>query len=84
MGPVEARARRQLGIAAVQAGVHVISVVLDLVQPFRVVPILQERDVYKSRYTPGTYRHKGCGDRLPDMHAAAATRWIETGISRPV
>jgi long-chain alkane monooxygenase len=51
-----------------------------------VVPILQERDVYKRRYTPGTYRHKlfGCGDRLPDMHAAAATRWIETGISRPV
>jgi hypothetical protein len=33
--PVEARARQQLGFASVQTGVHAISVVLDLVEPFR-------------------------------------------------
>ena len=46
-----------------------------------VVPILQERGVYKSSYTSGSYRHKmfGCGDRLADTHAAAAARWIEPG-----
>jgi hypothetical protein len=35
MRPVEARAGQQLGPAAVQAGMHAISVVLDLMQPFR-------------------------------------------------
>jgi len=35
VSPVQARARQQLSSAAVQAGVHAISVVLDLVQPFR-------------------------------------------------
>jgi peptide deformylase len=35
MRPVQARARQQLGLAAVQAGVHAISVVLDLMQPSR-------------------------------------------------
>ena len=35
MRPIEARARQQLGPAAVQAGVHAISVVLDLMQPFQ-------------------------------------------------
>jgi long-chain alkane monooxygenase len=45
-----------------------------------VVPILQERGAYKRGYAPGTYRQKlfGSGDRLPDMHPAAA-RWIEPG-----
>ena len=33
--PVQARARQQLGPASVQAGVHAISIVLDLVEPFR-------------------------------------------------
>jgi hypothetical protein len=33
--PVQARARQQLDTASVQAGVHAISVVLDLMQPFR-------------------------------------------------
>jgi hypothetical protein len=39
-----------------------------------VVPILQERGAYKRGYAPGTYRQKlfGKGDRLPDMHPAAA------------
>ena len=33
--PVQARVRQQLGPTAVQAGVHAISVVLDLIQPFQ-------------------------------------------------
>jgi hypothetical protein len=42
-----------------------------------VVPVLQERGVYKSCYESGTYRRKlfGLGDRLPDTHPAAAARW---------
>jgi FMN-dependent oxidoreductase (nitrilotriacetate monooxygenase family) len=42
-----------------------------------VVPVLQERGVYKRDYAPGTYRQKlfGLGDRLPGSHPAAATRW---------
>ena len=45
------------------------------------VPLLQERGVYKRAYAPGTYREKlfGRGDRLPDTHPAAAARWSETG-----
>jgi hypothetical protein len=35
MRPVEARAGQQLGLTVVQAGMHAISVVLDLMQPFR-------------------------------------------------
>ena len=35
MSSVEARARQQLGPVAIQAGVHAISVVFDLMQPFR-------------------------------------------------
>ena len=46
--------------------------VIDLV-----VPVLQERGVYKTAYAPGTYRQKlfGAGDRLPEGHPAAALRW---------
>jgi long-chain alkane monooxygenase len=42
-----------------------------------VLPILQERGAYKRDYASGTYRQKlfGCGDRLPAVHPAAATRW---------
>ena len=42
-----------------------------------VVPILQERAVFKHAYAPGTYRQKlfGAGDRLPPNHPAAAERW---------
>ncbi len=42
-----------------------------------VVPVLQERGVYKTAYAPGTYRQKlfGAGDRLPARHPAAAMRW---------
>jgi FMN-dependent oxidoreductase (nitrilotriacetate monooxygenase family) len=42
-----------------------------------VVPVLQERGLYKREYTPGTYRQKlfGRGDRLPPGHPAAAMRW---------
>ena len=42
-----------------------------------VLPILQERGVYKRGYTPGTYRQKlfGRGDRLPSGHPAAVARW---------
>ncbi len=42
-----------------------------------VVPVLQERGVYKSAYAPGSYRQKlfGAGDRLPAGHPAAAERW---------
>ncbi|MBV9251359.1 MAG: LLM class flavin-dependent oxidoreductase [Acetobacteraceae bacterium] len=49
-----------------------VEAVVDLV-----VPVLQERGVYKREYTPGTYRHKlfGSGDRLPDAHPSAMSRW---------
>lgn len=42
-----------------------------------VVPVLQERGVYKRAYTPGTYRQKlfAAGDRLPADHPAAAERF---------
>ncbi len=42
-----------------------------------VVPILQERGVYKTGYEPGTYRDKlfGAGDHLPETHPASAERW---------
>jgi long-chain alkane monooxygenase len=37
------------------------------------VPVLQERGVYKTGYAPGTYRQKlfGRGDRLPEVHPAS-------------
>lgn len=42
-----------------------------------VVPVLQERGVFKTAYAPGTYRQKlfGTGDRLPAEHPAAQYRW---------
>ena len=42
-----------------------------------VVPVLQERGVFKTAYQPGTYRQKlfGQGDRLPPAHPADAERW---------
>ncbi|MGG5823138.1 LLM class flavin-dependent oxidoreductase [Falsiroseomonas sp. HW251] len=41
-----------------------------------VVPVLQERGLYKTAYAPGTYREKLFGAaRLPDGHPAAAHRW---------
>jgi hypothetical protein len=41
-----------------------------------VVPVLQERGIYKTGYAPGTYREKlfGAGARLPADHAAARHR----------
>jgi len=44
-----------------------------------VVPVLQERGVYKTGYANGTYRQKlfGAGDRLPNTHPAAAARWTD-------
>jgi FMN-dependent oxidoreductase (nitrilotriacetate monooxygenase family) len=41
-----------------------------------VVPLLQERGLYKTGYAPGTYREKlfGAGPRLPEGHAAARYR----------
>jgi FMN-dependent oxidoreductase (nitrilotriacetate monooxygenase family) len=41
-----------------------------------VIPILQERGLYKTAYAPGTLREKllGAGPRLPAGHAAAAYR----------
>jgi FMN-dependent oxidoreductase (nitrilotriacetate monooxygenase family) len=41
-----------------------------------VVPVLQERGLYKHGYAPGTYREKlfGAGGRLPAGHAAARHR----------
>ena len=42
-----------------------------------VVPVLQERGVYKTAYAPGSYRAKlfGAGDRLLAPHPAAAERF---------
>ncbi|MGK7865941.1 LLM class flavin-dependent oxidoreductase [Falsiroseomonas sp. E2-1-a20] len=42
-----------------------------------VIPVLQERGLYKTGYAPGTYREKlfGAGPRLPGDHAAARHRW---------
>lgn len=45
-----------------------------------VVPVLQERGLYKAAYAPGTYREKlfGEGPRLPATHPAAGhRRWGE-------
>jgi FMN-dependent oxidoreductase (nitrilotriacetate monooxygenase family) len=44
-----------------------------------VVPELQDRGVYKTAYSMGTYRQKlfGAGDRLPDGHPAARERWVD-------
>lgn len=41
-----------------------------------VVPELQDRGIYKTRYAEGSLRHKlfGQSDRLPDRHAAATFR----------
>lgn len=41
-----------------------------------VVPVLQQRGLYKTGYAPGTYREKlfGAGARLPEGHAAARHR----------
>lgn len=41
-----------------------------------VVPVLQERGLYKTAYAPGTYREKlfGEGARLPEGHAASRHR----------
>ena len=41
-----------------------------------VIPVLQERGIYKTGYAPGTYREKlfGAGSRLPADHAAARHR----------
>jgi FMN-dependent oxidoreductase (nitrilotriacetate monooxygenase family) len=41
-----------------------------------VIPVLQERGVYKRGYAPGTYREKlfAAGPRLPACHAAARHR----------
>ena len=42
-----------------------------------VVPVLQERGLFKAAYAPGTYRAKlfGAGDRLVPPHPAALERW---------
>lgn len=41
-----------------------------------VVPLLQERGVYKTAYAEGSLRHKLFGrDRLPASHPAAVHRW---------
>jgi FMN-dependent oxidoreductase (nitrilotriacetate monooxygenase family) len=42
-----------------------------------VIPVLQERGLYKTGYATGTYREKlfGAGPRLPGDHAAARHRW---------
>ncbi|MFQ3622034.1 MAG: LLM class flavin-dependent oxidoreductase [Acetobacteraceae bacterium] len=42
-----------------------------------VVPVLQERGMYKTAYAPGTYREKlfGAGPRLAPPHPAAAARF---------
>ncbi|WP_210479528.1 LLM class flavin-dependent oxidoreductase [Naasia sp. SYSU D00948] len=41
-----------------------------------VIPVLRERGVYPTEYTPGTLRHKlhGRGDRLPEEHKGAGYR----------
>jgi alkanesulfonate monooxygenase SsuD/methylene tetrahydromethanopterin reductase-like flavin-dependent oxidoreductase (luciferase family) len=41
-----------------------------------VVPVLQERGVFKREYAPGSYRQKlfGRGDRLPDTHPVNLVR----------
>ena len=48
-----------------------------------VVPELQSRGVYKTEYTPGTYRHRlfGAGDRLTAGHPAAAARWTGEAVA---
>ena len=43
-----------------------------------VIPVLQERGVFKTGYAPGAYRHKlfGQGDRLSAGHPATLERWV--------
>ena len=43
-----------------------------------VVPVLQERGLYKTAYARGSYREKlfGAGPRLPNEHPAAAHRFL--------
>lgn len=51
-----------------------------------VVPVLQERGLFKSAYAPGTYRDKlfGQGPLLPQSHPAARYReWGGSGSGRP-
>ncbi|WP_092935181.1 hypothetical protein [Rhizobium sp. 9140] len=42
-----------------------------------VVPVLQERGLYKTAYGEGSFRNRlfGRGDRLPDTHVGASHRW---------
>lgn len=51
-----------------------------------IVPELQNRGVYKTRYEEGSLRNKlfGQGDRLPDRHAAAQFRHLGQTASEPV
>jgi hypothetical protein len=44
-----------------------------------IVPELQNRGAFKTKYALGTYREKlfHAGDRLPDDHPAARERWVE-------
>ena len=46
-----------------------------------VIPVLRERGVYPTEYTPGTLRHKlhGKGDRLPAEHHGATFRYAPAG-----
>jgi long-chain alkane monooxygenase len=50
-----------------------------------VVPELQDRGMYKTRYALGTYREKlfGMGDRLPASHPAASERWTDPAGGAP-
>ena len=50
------------------------------------VPELQRRGAYKTRYTPGTLRHKlfGNGDHLPTDHRGASYRYGARPVPAPV
>ena len=45
-----------------------------------VVPVLQERGMFKREYAAGSYRHKlfGLGDRLPTVHLSRFAGEVET------
>jgi len=45
-----------------------------------VVPVLQERGMFKREYAAGSYRHKlfGLGDRLPTVHLSRFAGGVET------
>ena len=47
-----------------------------------VVPVLQDRGVFRREYELGTYRQKlfGAGDYLPKPHPAALARWDDDGM----